>query len=332
MKRELKSIIEGLNPKSFGIEKISIGSFTKLGVGEGNLNYLFQIKGRRLICRVNVDKRTPNKSQNEFNSLRDVEGLGIAPKAYYYHRNSKKFPYEFIILEYIEGKPFRMKKRSYTSKQIGQIAHILAKLHSKKCNSFHKEKYSYQHFLKESLGYNKAINKYNDKLRNELKRIHTNVKRFLPKTEAHRFGLIHGDVCPQNIIQTRNGLRLIDWESLQCSDPAKDVANVLIDLGLRNDDLILFLKEYHEIRRDAAILKRAGIYAALFRYTYFLWEIIRSFEIIHKELPREYLNKTTAQRHINEARFQYRKLSQLIKMPNIDFGVLFEGQLETLLR
>ena len=326
MKHELKSIIARLNPKSFGVDKISIGSFIKLGVGEGNMNYLFSIENRKFICRVNIDKHMPEKTKNEFNSLKNIEGLGIAPKAYYYHYENRKIPYEFIILEYIQGKPFRMRKRRYTSKQIRQIAQILARLHSEKCAGLHKQKYSYQHYLKQGLEYDKVINKYSDRLRNELKQIHSNIRGILPKTEAHEFGLIHGDVCPQNIIQTANGLKLIDWESLQCSDPAKDVANVLTDLELKDDDLALFLKQYHNIRRDATILERAHIYSALFRYTYFLWEITRSFEIIHKKLPKEYLSKTTAQRHINEARFQYRKLSKLVKMPLIDVGVLFDRE------
>lgn len=323
MKHELKSIIEGLNPKSLGVDKISISSFAKLGIGEGNLNYLFSVGDREFVCRVNIDKHTPSKSRNEFNLLKNIESLRIAPKAYYHYRRSREFPWEFNIIEFIKGKPFRMKKRSYTSNQIRQIARILAKLHSIKCNSLPKQKYSYQHYLAESLEYNRTINKYNDRLRNELRQIHTNVRTFLPKIEEHEFGLIHGDVCPQNIIQTANGVKLIDWESFQCSDPAKDIANVLVDLELKNDDLVLFLEEYDRIRKDATILDRANIYAVLLRYTYFLWEITRSFEIIRKKLPKEYLDKTTARSHINEASFQFRKLSKLINVPRINVDILF---------
>lgn len=326
MKHRLKSIIEELDPKSLGVNKISISSFVKLGIGEGNLNYFFSVGDKEFVCRVNIDKHSPSRSRNEFNLLKNVESLRVAPKAYHHFRKSREFPWNFNIIEFIKGKPFRMKKRSYTTNQIRQIARILAKLHSKKCDSLPKQKHSYKHYLTQSLQYNKTINKHNDRLRYELKQIHMIVRKFLPKNEEHKFSLIHGDVCPQNIIQTTNGLKLIDWESSQCSDPAKDIANVLVDLGLKSDDLTSFLEEYGRIRKDATILERANIYAVLFRYTYFLWEITRSFEIIHKKLPTEYLNKTTARSHINEAGFQFRKLSKLVNVPRIDVVTLFGTQ------
>jgi len=85
MKAELRYIIENLNPKLLGVDKISIDSFKKLGVGEGNLNYLLRIKNKKFVCRVNIDKGVPNKSKEEFNSLKKIESLNIAPKVYYYH-------------------------------------------------------------------------------------------------------------------------------------------------------------------------------------------------------------------------------------------------------
>jgi len=127
------------------------------------------------------------------------------------------------------------------------------------------------------------------------------------------------------IVEAKDGLKLIDWESLKCSDPAKDIANILIDLELKNNDLDLFLREYQKIRRDPTILERAKTYAVLLRAVYFLWEITRSFEIINKELAKEYLNKTTAQSHINEAKFQFKKLSKLIDVPKINIDSLFTG-------
>lgn len=325
MKAELKFIIENLNPKLLGVDKVSIDSFKKLGVGEGNLNYFFKIKNKKFICRVNIDRGVPNKSKEEFNSLKRVESLNIAPKPFYYHPKDKKFPYGFIILKFIEGKPFCMKKRSYTQKQIKQIVSILTELHSQKCNGFPKKEYSFQYYIKHCEDYNKTINKHNNKLKNELNEMCIIIRNFLSKKEEHKFSLIHGDVCPQNIVETKNGLKLIDWESLQCSDPAKDIANILIDLELKNKDLDLFLKEYQKIRKDPTILERAKTYAVLLRAVYFLWEITRSFEIINKELPKEYLNKTTAQSHINEAKFQFRKLSKLIDIPKINIDVLFTG-------
>jgi len=325
MKAELKEIIEHLNPKTLDVDKVSIDSFRKLGIGEGNINYIFKIKDKRFICRVNIDKGVPDKSKEEFNSLKKIENLNIAPKAFYYHPKDKRFPYGFIILEFIDGKPFRKRKRNYTQKQVKQIAFLLAELHSKACRGLQRKNYSFRHYLKECNAYIRRINKQNNKLKRELRNVCSAIRDFLPKREKHEFSLIHGDVCPQNIIEIKKGLKLIDWESLQCSDPAKDIANILIDLGLKNNNLNFFLKEYQKIREDQTILERAKIYSILLRATYFLWEITRSFEIINKELPEEYITKTTAQSHINEAKSQFKKLSKLLDLPRIDIEVLFNA-------
>ncbi|MBU3923457.1 MAG: GNAT family N-acetyltransferase [Nanoarchaeota archaeon] len=323
----LKSVIESLNPKLFGVDEVKIGFFKKLGVGEGNVNYVFKIGDKKYICRMNIDKGMPGKSRTEFKSLKAVEGLGIAPKVYYCHPRSKIFPLGFIILEYIEGKAFYCRKRSYTTGQIKQIARVLGELHSVKVRGFSKEDYSYEHYLKQGRDYNRIINKRSDKLKRELGEINKKVEEFLSGEERHKFSLIHGDVCPQNIVEARDGLKLIDWESLQYSDPAKDVANILIDVELKGKDLALFLKEYGKVRNDSGIFERAKIYAVLFRYNYFLWEITRSFEIANKELPEEYLNKTSALSHIHEAKFQYKHLRELIDVPKINIDSLFEGVL-----
>lgn len=323
MKKQLKEVITNIPPKTLGLKKIKIDSFKKLGMGEGNLNYLFRIGNKKFICRINIDKEVPNKTRDEHKALKLVENLNIAPKVYYMHKADKSFPKDFLILEFIEGKPFRMKKRNYTARQIKQIAQLLARLHSKKI-TMPKKKYSYQHYIKEGDKFIKSINKYTkNKLDSKLEEISKKIKAFVPKKESHEFSLIHGDVCPQNIVETKKGLELIDWESLRYSDPAKDVANVLVDLGIKNDDLTLFMKEYLKTRKDKDILKRAKIYAVLLRHINFLWEIMRAFEIIHKKLPKEYLQKTSAKEHINEAKFQFRHLRKMIDVPLLDIGELF---------
>ena len=119
-------------------------------------------------------------------------------------------------------------------------------------------------------------------------------------------------------------LKLIDWESLRFSEPAKDVANVLTDLRLKGKDLILFIETYQRYRKDEDILERAKVYALLNRYANVVWEILRSFEIINKDLPKEYLQKTTAESHIKEAKSQLRELRKLIKISNFDVDCFFE--------
>ena len=114
MKHRLKSIIEELDPKSLGVNKISISSFVKLGIGEGNLNYFFSVGDKEFVCRVNIDKHSPSRSRNEFNLLKNVESLRVAPKAYHHFRKSREFPWNFNIIEFIKGKPGTLSKLAET--------------------------------------------------------------------------------------------------------------------------------------------------------------------------------------------------------------------------
>jgi len=325
MRKSLIDVITQLNPSVLNLNKMNLDSFKKLGIGEGNLNYLFNISGKKFICRININKNNPTKTRREYAALKSIEKARIAPMAYYLHNANKYFPNDFVILQFIEGKSLRMKKRSYTQNQIKQIAVILAKLHNIKATKQSKSEYTYKQGLRQAKVYLDVINKdTKGRFRPQFTLIHKKIREFIPKKEVHMFGMIHSDVCPQNIVESNNELKLIDWESLKYSDPAKDISTVMIDMGLKNENLNLFLDEYHKIRKDESILDRARIYAVLMTYHYFLWELVRSYEIMRKELPKEYLVKTSAKRHFNEARHQFKNLKKLIKLPEVKIDKVFK--------
>jgi thiamine kinase-like enzyme len=303
-KTELKKIIESLNPKIFDVKEIRVKSMKNMGVGESNLGYVFAIGNKKLICRVNIDKTRPKKSKEEYDVLKMIEPLNIAPKVYYLDKFGR-----FIILDYIEGKAMRMKKVTFSPKEIKQLARMLAKLHSRRIKGLKLEKKKYSSRLKEIKEAIISIKKFLKK--KKYSEFLDDCYRFIAEVisnekEEPKIGLVHGDVCPQNIIKTKNDLKLVDWESLQLSDPAKDIAFFLVEIKLSKKDLSLFLNEYKKHRKDSSLLKRAIVYAKLLAFVDLVWEILRSFEIINKTLDEEYLKKTNAQGHINEAQRRFR--------------------------
>ena len=308
MKSQLKEIIKQLNPKIFEIDEIKINSFEKLGIGEGNLNYIFKINNKRYLCRINIELEKSNKLKNEFKTLKKIEKYGFSPKPIYFHNNP-----EFSILEFIEGEPFKEGTKKFTKKQITQIAKTLAELHSIK-TALKPQNYNFEYYLK---GARKLIDKLNKRTNNKFKQTLVNtykeVLKYIPSKENHKFALIHGDICPQNIIKTKNSIKLIDWENVEVSDPARDLSQILVDLYLKDNDLNLFLKTYLTIRKDKNILERSKIYAILMRQNYYIWEFIRSLEIKNKELPKEYLEKTNTKEHLLEANKQLKELYKLLK-------------------
>jgi len=273
MKTKIKQIIKSLNPSILGVESIHIDSLRKLGVGEGNVNYILKIDNKKFIVRKNITKDEPYKSINEYKSLKQVEDLNIAPKVYYrYHKGA--YLNDFLILDYISGKSMYKGKRKYTKNQLTALAKLLASLHNKKNVTLPKRAYAYSFYLKEGLKATRLVSKYNDKLESELKHIHKLVKAQIPSKEKHKFSLIHGDLCPPNIVETKVGMKLIDWEALRYGDPAIDIANILVDMGFNKKDFDLFMIIYQKLRKDKTILERSYIYKLLTHYVYFVYELV----------------------------------------------------------
>lgn len=312
MKNKISNIIKNLDPKIFGVNIIKINSFRKLGIGESNLNYILNISNKKFLCRINIDLEMKDKLKKEYNNLKKIQKLKISPKPIYFNKSP-----EFTIIEYLEGKPLK-KNIKITESQIKNLAKIVAKIHRIKISNMKKEEHTYKYYFDESKDYFKYIKKYTNNIPTELKKTNEILKKIVPKKENKKIGLIHGDICPQNVIETGKHINLIDWESVKMSETAKDIANIFVNFKLNKKETQLFVKEYQIIKKDETILQRTKKHEVLLRYLFMLWEIVRTLEIINKYLPEEYLKKTTPEEHIKEAKKQYRELKKLIDVPEIN--------------
>lgn len=117
----IKGYLQKLDPKIFGLNKMKPLKIKRIGLGESNLNYLAIINGKKFTVRINMDLRSPNKSEKEYNSLRIVEHQGIAPKVFHLETSKKFLGETFIILEYLEGKSLeKCKKIDERTEKIGK--------------------------------------------------------------------------------------------------------------------------------------------------------------------------------------------------------------------
>lgn len=154
MKNKIKRYFENLNPKKLGLKKkIKVSSVSKLGMGTGNLNYLVIVNKKKFIFRLNMALNNPTKSKKEFESLKIVEKLNIAPKAWILDESGKDFDQDFIIIDYLEGKTSEKIKPYLNLKLIKAVAKLIAKIHSiritPKLRKLNKEEYNYKSYLEE---------------------------------------------------------------------------------------------------------------------------------------------------------------------------------------
>jgi thiamine kinase-like enzyme len=300
-------VIEQINPKIFGVENSKVDSIKKLGSGEENINFLLVIGGKKFVCRVRMQ---PREFEREFKTLKAVEKLNITPKVYFLFKGDKNFNKAFMILEYIEGKAFAKKKRTYQKGDIISLAKLLAKMHNSHAklprdNSLGFDKWEIKEYIKRINKYRKKDPEFTDLFDELLSNVNElNVKK------DFSLGIIHRDICPQNMIKTRRGIKLIDWGDLSLSDPAKDIAHVIIELKYEKN-LKIFFREYFKHKKDHGILERAEIYIKSIYAVWLVFEIVRTFEIINKELPKEYLQKTSAKSHIREVKRNFRNCIKL---------------------
>lgn len=297
MKTKIWTYFENLKPSQLGLkDEVRISSVKKLGMGSSNLNYVVEANGKKFIFRMNVDTHHYGKSKREYDALKLVEKLGIAPKAYILDESKKEFDETFIIIEYLEGGS--LDKIGWNSSIIRKLAQISAKIHNVPLNrellKLRREetdlenyiqamdepyRYSLKHTKNQT--FHELLIETFDKLKLEINGVQ--YKKMLTLTQ--------GDFCEQNVIIDKGEVKLIDWENLGLTDPAAELTHIFLDFGrpFTKEQKNIFLEEYKKIRKDPEIEIRIGNYTPLKYYYVFLWAIAHALKIKNKEMHEEFL-------------------------------------------
>ncbi len=197
----------------FNVKKEEIKVEKRLMGGMSNFTYIVEISGKLYTFRIpgkNADKfvnRTVEKHNIDL-----VEELGLNNKTVYFDIETG-----YKIAEYIEGTPLHELNPLLF---LEQAAGILHKIHeSKKISD-----YDYDPIGRLKL-YESYLGKYNfthSKRYLELKeKFLSYMDKYMDKS---RLVLSHGDSQISNFVDTKNGLRLMDWEFTGNNDPYYDIA------------------------------------------------------------------------------------------------------------
>lgn len=256
IKRKIGQIIRVIDPNVFDCEtKLKPRGIKPLGQGWSHLNYLVAINGRKFIFRISTlkgnmyaygMKRARDRIEKEYNNLKCLDGLGVAPKAYYMDLSCKAIDKPFLIIDYLEGKKI---KHHMCKNDIVDLANALAKLHNlKKAQCIENSNFN-EVFTKWDARRVKRITEHgqytiftNESFRNELLKAYEKAKRLKFKHIA--YSIIHGDAGGENIMRMADGIGLIDWEGVALAPPQYDIAMVIDKSGLRGGKLSLFLNTY----------------------------------------------------------------------------------------
>ena len=227
--------------------------------GGGTHLYLIKNGDKKFLARINYyePKNEWGVKKQEFDILKLVEQLAIAPKVYFFS-NENSIKQDLTIVEYIEGEILN----NISEKNILDIATDLHKLHT----SFRFDKYGdtlppqdglpyhcniYNEFVN---GEDKKIEKYLaldgiEKVVETYNRINKRLGEWFNNLDIFEniteFCLCHADLKKENILVTNSGIKLIDWECAGVDIRETDIGRLFSGCSFSEEQQNVFLKAYY---------------------------------------------------------------------------------------
>lgn len=188
-----------------------IQTYEILGNGEHNVNYVLESNSEKFVLRIYANTQFKNSSQ-EYKILKKINGE-VAPRVFFLDTSKKYIKHDYMIQEFIEGKPIG----KFSKKNIAKVANLLKKVHQirdlKEDREWKKPigDWSKNNILIKSklLGddFHLQMQKLYREVFQEMERVKPLAKRF------KRASLIHDDPVASNFFEKKNGeLILLDWE------------------------------------------------------------------------------------------------------------------------
>lgn len=217
----------------------------------------------------------------------------ITPKVF--SIDSTSFGHPAILMEFIKGKS--MDKWKLSNKDIDDIVKLLAKIHLTKITPKVKNifKTTQPKMPQDWRGAKAWAKKVKDKdISKRLVKLLNKVSR--AKRFAHTPTICHGDFKHLNILKSKQGLKLVDWESAHIGDPAKDFAQFfyLADYwkqGPSKQQRKMMISKYKKLRKEKDNFEnRINYWCSKADITEILWRVRHRLYVTGKKLDK--LNKS----------------------------------------
>ena len=318
----IKKAVNGIKSRQLGLSgPIRIQSVQAIKSGETHYNYLLIINGRKFLLRltsVRKDSRDKNswgagRINVEFDGIKSIEKLGIAPKVYYKDTSCRVLSKPFVISDYVPGEPvMRM-----TEKDLKSLAFLLAELHRiHNVNGLRNEPvkdYNREYIKKRVDRITDTGFKYvNSHFKADLMEAYKKIKHI--RLKRQKLSVIHGDISRDNLLRTENGLKLIDWESVRLSEPQFEIATTLERLNLNGQKRKLFLSEYLK-HSEKASLEELEEYEKIRCFDRLLWSIFEFVKLKEGITEKEKARQKSPLKYARNAHKEFLRCKSLDLFP-----------------
>lgn len=190
-----------------------------------------------------------------------------------------------LFEEKIEGVPIENVDKII----VGQLAEILAKIHSIELNAYGKplakrKKGSQMDYLNDEIGkLNESLISISNSqetmssVEQAIFKIKSEAVKKSDAFQGDKFNLIHFDLNRNNILQSNNSneIILIDWEQASAGDNAMDVAKMFLKLNFDEEQKKDFLADYKKnlSKKDEYLEDRLDVYEPLVLINSILWRL-----------------------------------------------------------
>lgn len=245
MKNKVKKYFEKLGHENVNIKKMTEAwsNFDTYKVSTNKGDYVLKMITDRIQDEMKVAIR-------EYNFLKIFKK--ITPRIVSF--DTKFFGHPAILMEFVKGGT--LEKKKWADKESREVARLLAKVHSsnisdniRKLLKITQPKVPFP--LEDAKSW---INKLKDKGAAE-KLIKIFAKAIKSKPNDFKPTICHGDFKQLNIIKSKHGLRLVDWECTDIADPAADFAQLFWSADRwksapNKRQRKIMLSEYKKVRKE----------------------------------------------------------------------------------
>ena len=228
LRKRIEKYLKNIAPGILGVQNMESVEIHKMTPGSYNLNFHISVGVKEFIFRVNIDQQSglSRQVQYEYNTLKFLQGHGLAPDVYHLDDTRQYFEFDILIEQYLEG-PHLLLEKSY----IPQVAASLAKLHSLDHHGVNfiswqdplKDTYE---FVQNDIAHYKTRKTAEEKIITQSERTLEEIGLRILKSDLpfQADSLNHTDVGCDNFIRTAEGLRMIDWEKPRVDDCSYDLS------------------------------------------------------------------------------------------------------------
>ncbi|MGD8209543.1 MAG: phosphotransferase [Desulfobacterales bacterium] len=325
LRKRIEKYLKTISPGILGVRNMESVAIHKMTPGSYNLNFHISVETKEFIFRVNIDQQSglSRQIQYEYNTLKFLQGHGLAPDVYHLDDTRQYFEFDILIEQYLEG-PYLLLEKSY----LPQVAASLAKLHSLDHHGVNFISWpdplndTYK-FVQNDIAHYKTRKTAEEKIITQSERTLEEIGLRISKSDLpfEADSLNHTDVGCDNFIRTAEGLRMIDWEKPRVDDCSYDLSCFLSEPAelwcsphvLNAAEREAFIDEYARLRGKSAELlrKKIRIREPMVSLHWILWGATKLCDLREERTSPELLGSH------EEKMFRYERIARVENIEKI---------------